>query len=179
VATQAQFLQFTETSLRVKGCDTGNPARAVNAKPQVSSVTALSLEFVATPEAVRALDSAIPADINDALHDVAGFAGCLTMISDQESRLVTVITFWTGADRTRRSNRNAQWVRKLISPYLDRCLRLRTLHAFLPAVSALAAAFSGTSPLQPSRAHTTGEDVPGIDLEGANHAISYLTGSSE
>ena len=177
MATQAQFLQFTETSLRAKGCDTGNQARVLNAKPQVSSVTALSLEFVATPEAVRDLYSAIPADINDALRALAGFAGCLTMISDQESRLVTVITFWTGADRTRRSNRNAQWVRKLISPYLDRCLRLRTFHAFLPAVSALADAFSGTSPLQPSRVHPTGEDMPPIDLKGANHSISYLTRS--
>jgi len=177
VATQAQLLQFTETSLRPEGWDTGNPAKVFNAKPQVSSVTALSLEFVATPETVRDLYSAIPADINAALRGVAGFAGCLTMISDQESRLVTIITFWTGADRTRLSNRNAQRVRKLISPYLDRCLRLRTFHAFLPAVSALADAFSGTSPLQPSRVHPTGEDVPRIDLEGAKHSISYLTGS--
>jgi hypothetical protein len=173
VATQAQFLQFTETSSRAKGCEPGNPARALNAKPQVSSVTALSLEFVATPEAVRDLYSAIPADISAALHGLPGFAGCLTMISDQESRLVTIITFWTGVDRTRRSNRNAQWVRKLISPYLDRCLRLRTFHAFLPAVSALADAFSGTNPLQPSSVRPTGEDVPRIDLEGANHSISY------
>jgi hypothetical protein len=179
VATQAQFLQLTETTLRAKSCDTGKPARVLNAKPQDCSVTALSLEFVATPEAVRDLCSAIPADINDALRGLAGFAGCLTMISDQESRLVTVITFWTGADRTRCSNRNAQWVRKLISPYLDRCLRLRTFHAFLPAVSALAAAFSGTSPLQPFRVRPTGEDVPRIDLEGANHSISCLTRSGE
>ena len=156
MATQAQFLHFTERSLRARGCDAGNSAKVAAAKPQVSSVTALSLEFVATPEAVRDLDSAIPAGIHDALRGVAGFAGCLTMISDQESRIVTVITFWTGADRTWRSNRNAQWVRKLISPYLDRCLRLRTFHAFLPAVSALADAFSGAGPLQPSRVHTTG-----------------------
>jgi hypothetical protein len=158
VATQVQFLQFTETS-PAKGCDTGNPQVAA-AKPQVSSVTALSLEFVATPEAVRDLHSAIPTDISDALCSVAGFAGCLTMISDQESRLVTVITFWTGADRTWRSNRNAQWVRKLISPYLDRCLRLRTFHAFLPAVSSLADAFSATSHLQRSRVRPTGDDTP-------------------
>jgi len=42
--------------------------------------------------------SAIPAAIADALRDVTGFAGCLVMISDQEARLVTVVTLWAGDD---------------------------------------------------------------------------------
>jgi hypothetical protein len=111
----------------------------------MSAVTALSLEFVATPQAVRDVHSTIPGAINEALLDVAGFAGCLTMISDQESRLVTVVTFWTGEDRAWRCSRTARWVHKLVSPYLDRRLRQQTFHAFLPAVSVLASAFSKTS----------------------------------
>ena len=33
------------------------------------------------------------------LKDVIGFAGCLVMISGQEARLATVVTFWDGDDR--------------------------------------------------------------------------------
>jgi hypothetical protein len=159
VATQAQLAQSALASFRTTDHDARSSAQAAVTRPQVSSVTALSLEFVATPEAVREVYSAIPRDINAGLRGVAGFAGSLTMISDQESRLVTVITFWTGDDRMWHSDRNAQWVRKLTLPYLDRCLRLQTFHAFLPAASTLVDAFSGKSLLQLSKAPSPGDDA--------------------
>ncbi len=146
VATQAQFGNFTERPAGAVPCDPQTLARGGStAKESLSIVTALSLEFVATPQAVRAVSSAIPLAIHEALRDVTGFAGCLTMISDQESRLITVVTFWTGEDRARQCSRTARWVRKLVSPYLDHCLRVQTFDAFLPAVSSLAEAFSGTN----------------------------------
>jgi hypothetical protein len=145
VATQAQFTHFTPAPVPVRrrSDKTNSFLERTPAQRSLSAVTALSLEFVATPQAVREVHSSIPSAINEALRDVAGFAGCLTMISDQESRLVTVVTFWTGEDREWLCSRTSRWVRKLVSPYLDRCLRLQTFHAFLPAVSTLASAFSG------------------------------------
>jgi len=97
-------------------------------------VTALSIEFVAKPEAAHCAEAAIPAAIAGALKDVTGFAGCLVMISDQEARLVTVVTLWAGSDRAKLCSQNARWVHALLKPYLDRCLRVQTLVAHLPVL---------------------------------------------
>jgi len=97
-------------------------------------VTAHSVEFVAKPEEAQRVGTAIPAAITGALKDVTGFAGCLVMISDQEARLVTVVTLWTGADRVQRCSQNVRWVKALLAPYLDRCLRMQTMVARLPVI---------------------------------------------
>ena len=109
-------------------------------KPQSSElagvppVTAHSVEFVAKPEEAQCVGTAIPAAIAGALKDVTGFAGCLVMISDQEARLVTVVTLWRGADRVQRCSQNVRWVKALLAPYLDRYLRMQTMVARLPVV---------------------------------------------
>ena len=97
-----------------------------------SSLTALSIEFVAKPQEAHRVEAAIPAAVAGALKDVTGFAGCLVMISDQEARLVTVVTLWSGHDRTKRCNQNVRWVNALLAPYLDRRLRTQTMVAHLP-----------------------------------------------
>jgi hypothetical protein len=97
-------------------------------------VTAHSVEFVAKPEEAQRVGTAIPTAISGALKDVTGFAGCLVMISDQEARLVTVVTLWTGADRVQRCSQNVRWVKALLAPYLDRCLRMQTMVARLPVI---------------------------------------------
>src|SRR5712692_1528751 len=103
-----------------------------NGKSGVPPVTALSVEFVAKPQEAPRVEAAIPAAIAGALKDVAGFAGCLVMISDQEARLVTVVTLWAGNDRVKRCSQNVRWVHALLAPYLDRCLRVQTMVAHLP-----------------------------------------------
>ena len=103
-----------------------------NGKSGAPPVTALSVEFVAKPQEARRVEAAIPAAIAGALKDVAGFAGCLVMISDQEARLVTVVTLWAGDDRAKRCSQNVRWVHALLAPYLDRCLRVQTMVAHLP-----------------------------------------------
>ena len=103
-----------------------------NGKSGAPPVTALSVEFVAKPQEARRVEAAIPAAIAGALKDVAGFAGCLVMISDQEARLVTVVTLWAGNDRVKRCSQNVRWVHALLAPYLDRCLRVQTMVAHLP-----------------------------------------------
>lgn len=97
-------------------------------------VTALSVEFVAKPQEAHRVEAAIPAAIAGALKDVTGFAGCLVMISDQEARLVTVVTLWAGNDRAKCCSQNVRWVHALLKPYLDRCLRVQTMVAHLPVL---------------------------------------------
>jgi len=99
---------------------------------------ALSVEFVAQPQEAHRVESAIPAALTGTLKDVAGFAGSLVMTSDQEARLVTVVTLWTGEDRLKHRDRNIRWVQRLLAPYVDRCLRVRSMVAHLPALPAIA-----------------------------------------
>jgi hypothetical protein len=110
---------------------TKSPTRGAAAS---SEVTALSVEFVATPRGATEVQSAIPAAISGAMKDVKGFAGCVVMIAEQEARLVTVITFWNGEDRAKICADNARWVYQLLSSYIDRCLRVQTLVAHLPVL---------------------------------------------
>lgn len=112
-----------------------SPARSAALAP--SEVTALSVEFVATPGGALEVQTAIPAAITNAMKEISGFAGCVVMIAEQEARLVTVITFWSGPDRVKKCSDNARWVYQLLVPYLDRCLRVQTLVAHLPLLSNL------------------------------------------
>ena len=100
-----------------------------------SRITALNIEFVAKPNEAHKIHAALPAAINGALGEVAGFAGCFVMIANHEARLVTVVTLWMGEDRMQRCSENERWVRALLAPYLDRCLRVQTLAAFVPAAA--------------------------------------------
>jgi len=98
-----------------------------------SRITALNVEFVAKPNEAHKIHVALPAAIDGALGEVAGFAGSFVMIANYEARLVTVVTLWSGEDRMHRCNENLRWVRALLAPYMDRCLRVQTLAAFVPA----------------------------------------------
>jgi hypothetical protein len=100
-----------------------------------SRITALNIEFVAKPNEAHKIHAALPAAINGALGEVAGFAGCFVMIANHEARLVTVVTLWSGEDRMQRCSENERWVRALLAPYLDRCLRVQTLATFAPAAT--------------------------------------------
>jgi hypothetical protein len=113
------------------GLKTRSPSNAKSCAPTMS---ALSIEFVAKPQEAHRVESAIPAAVAGALRDVTGFAGCLVMISDQEARLVTVVTLWSGHDRTKSCNQNVRWVNALLAPYLDHRLRMQTMVAHLPVL---------------------------------------------
>jgi hypothetical protein len=110
------------------------PARKqqrANSASAASPLTALTIEFVAKPEQAHRVEAAIPGAIAGALKDVAGFAGYLMMISDQEARLVTVVTLWAGDDRAKCCSQNVPWVHALLAPFLDRRLRVQTMVAHL------------------------------------------------
>jgi hypothetical protein len=115
-----------------RGFDGGKDAAVSTAgSPRV---TALSVEFVAKPQEAHRVQSAIPAALARALLGVSGFAGCLVMISEQEARLVTVITLWVGDERQKQCREKALWVQRLLTPYLDHCLRVQTLVAHSPVL---------------------------------------------
>jgi len=147
VASQAQPVgyenrsskTYRETQLR------GGDSAACHAEAR-SAMTALSVEFVAKPEAAREAELAIPAAIDGSLREVGGYGGCLVMVSNQEARLISVVTFWTGANRAQRCNENARWVFALLKPYMDRCLRSQTVFARMPLEATLSAARRDASP---------------------------------
>lgn len=111
--------------------------RAAPKEAGAPGVTALSVEFVAKPEKARSAPTAIPAAITGAFQDVAGFAGCLVMVSAQEARLVTVVTLWAGNGREKRRGENLRWVQTLLAPFVDHRLRAQTLVVHGPALSLL------------------------------------------
>jgi hypothetical protein len=94
-------------------------------------VIAHSVEFVAVPGKAEKLQMAIPEAMRNAFGNSSGFSGCMVLVSEQEARLVTVITLWTGKDRAKQCSENSKRVHKLLTPYVDRWLRTRRLAAFL------------------------------------------------
>jgi len=115
-------------------------------KGDAAKITALHIEFVAKPSEAHKVHAALPPAINGALGGVSGFAGSLVMISNYEARLVTVVTLWSGEDQRQRCDKNVKWVRALLTPYLDRCLRIQTLAAYLPLEKRLSAEFAEAQP---------------------------------
>ena len=54
------------------------------------------------------------------------------MVSDQKARPITVVVFWEGSQGRRSGPHVARRVRALLTPYLDRCLRVQNLLAHFP-----------------------------------------------
>jgi hypothetical protein len=104
-----------------------------SAAPSASGLTAFSFEFVAKPEQAAGAPLFLPAAIQSGLEDIAGFAGSLVMVSDQEARLITVIIFWNGTEARRGCERSMRRVRALLAPYMDPCLRAQNLLAHFSA----------------------------------------------
>jgi hypothetical protein len=106
-----------------------------------SRITALNMEFVAKPSEVHKMHAVLPAAIHGAFGEVAGFVGSFVMIANHEARLVTVITLWRGEDGTRRCDENVRRVRALLTPYIDRCLRVRSSAVYLPRTTQVSPEF--------------------------------------
>lgn len=59
-----------------------------------------------------------------------GFCGCVVLFSEQEARLVTVITLWTTRHQAKHCNEKR--LKRLLEPYVDRWLRVRSFVGFFP-----------------------------------------------
>ena len=132
MATQVRYSSVTQNAAypfsQTAASKPHAPASASSGTPPIA---ALSIEFVAKPQEARRVEAAIPAAISGALKDVTGFGGCLVMISDQEARLVTVVTLWTGNERVKCCTENVRCLNALLAPYLDRRMRVQTMAAHL------------------------------------------------
>lgn len=95
-------------------------------------VIAYAVEFVALPGKAEKIQTVLPEAIRKTLGDSRCFSGCMVLVSEHETRLVTVITLWTGEDRARQCGENSKRVERLLLPYVDHWLRARRLAAFLP-----------------------------------------------
>jgi hypothetical protein len=78
---------------------------------------------VASPGQTNKLQSILPAAIREAFSLVPTFAGCMVMISDQEARRVTIVTFWKGAGCRQHCGENAEQLKAVLLPYVDHWLR--------------------------------------------------------
>lgn len=104
---------------------------------QSYDVSTHSVQFVAAPGKTLKLQSTLPVAIRESLRVAPGFAGCMVMVSDQEARLVTVVTLWTGKERAHNCAENAARIKKLLSPFVDRWLRSDTHLAHFSMLSPL------------------------------------------
>jgi hypothetical protein len=121
---------WSQVACRESGAVEKAPGNSPGVRGKINpslAITALSVEFVAVPHEAKNVQAVIPADIDEALQVVDGYAGCMVLASDQEARLITVITLWSGAERVRRCNENEKWVKRLLTPYVDHWLRTQTL----------------------------------------------------
>jgi hypothetical protein len=93
-------------------------------------VFAHSAEFVALPGESKKLQWEIPLLMRAASGDSAGFCGCIVLFSEEETRLVTVITLWAGRDEAKHCDEKR--LKRLLEPYADRWLRVRRFVGFFP-----------------------------------------------
>jgi hypothetical protein len=103
------------------------------AKDTVPYVVAHSFEFVALPGRAAGVQSEIPVAMRHAFTATDGFMGCIVLVSERESRLVTVITLWTGSNRDELRTESSQRLQRWLAPYVDRWLRTRKYASFVAA----------------------------------------------
>ena len=84
---------------------------------------AQGVEFVARPGQAEKLQKAIGQVRRNAQNTYDGFVGCLVFVSEQEERLVTLVTLWDGTEQAKQRDENSEQVRKSLEPYVDSWLR--------------------------------------------------------
>jgi hypothetical protein len=89
------------------------------------------VEFVALPGQAERLQTEIPLALRRANSRSEGFSGCIVLFSEQEARLVTLITLWEDGDHTNEWDGNSKHLKTLLKPYVDRWLRARSFRTFV------------------------------------------------
>ena len=84
-----------------------------------------SLEFVALPGRTEKLCRDIPLAMREANAQSKNFAGCIVLISEEEARLMTVITLWTGKDHSKACSDSLEQLKRLLEPHIDTWMRTR------------------------------------------------------
>ena len=82
------------------------------------AITALRADFVMKPEAARLLQSGIES-VMQGMKPEEGFLYGVVLISEQEARLGTMITFWNARRFEETKQRKLRWLDRVLKPYLD------------------------------------------------------------
>ena len=98
-------------------------------------VAALRADFVAKPEALENVREGIEARVRSGWSEESGFLNGMVLVSDQEARLTTLITFWKAGALAQDRENKVRWLRKILNPYLDRCLSVQTNCTYFLAAS--------------------------------------------
>jgi hypothetical protein len=147
VATQVELAKeeangFARKSAQMEGNDQipvstelqrDQPAAATGSwrESATPEVYAHSVEFVTLPGRSKELQRTIPETLRCALGNSGGFFGCMVFVSNQEARLMTVITLWTGSDRTEQCDKISDRLHQVLLPYVDCWLRTQKMATFL------------------------------------------------
>jgi hypothetical protein len=94
-------------------------------------VFAHGVEFVALPGETEKLQKEIPVAMREVNRNSKGFSGSMVLFSEQEARLVTVITLWRGSEPDKECDENSTQLKRLLEPYVDRWLRTRRFVTFV------------------------------------------------
>jgi hypothetical protein len=92
------------------------------------------LEFVSLPGEAQKLQREIPLAMRRANDTAEGLLNCIVLFSDQESRLVTVITLWAEKNAAEKSKQASEHLKDVLEPYVDRWLRTRSFVTFLSSL---------------------------------------------
>ncbi|HLZ13052.1 MAG TPA: hypothetical protein VKP58_10735 [Candidatus Acidoferrum sp.] len=92
-------------------------------------VVALRSDFVVKAGHEEKVRETIDAILEDSFGRDREFLQALVLVSEMESRLVTVLTFWQPGGFAEARERRADWLRQKLAPYLDQTLRVQTYSA--------------------------------------------------
>jgi len=95
---------------------------------QREQVVALRAEFVLKPGQEERVCETIDAILENSFGG-GEFLQALVLVSELESRLVTVLTFWRSDGFGEARERRVNWLRQKLAPYVDQTLRVQTYSA--------------------------------------------------
>jgi len=93
-------------------------------------ITALRADFVMKPEAAGQIQTGIEETIRGMKDHEDGFLHGVVLVSEQEARLGTLITFWHASAFEGTKHRKIRWMQRILTPFLDRCVRVQTQSTF-------------------------------------------------
>jgi hypothetical protein len=90
---------------------------------------AMRAEFVLKPGEEDKVHKAIDEIVSNSFAHDEEFLQGLVLVSEMESRLVTVITFWHPNGFAESRERRVHWLGERLAPFLDKSLRVQTFSA--------------------------------------------------
>jgi hypothetical protein len=93
------------------------------------NAVALRAEFVLKPGKEGKVHETIDEIVSNSFSQDKEFLQGLVMVSEMESRLVTVITFWHAEGFAEARARRVRWLGERLAPYLDKSLRVQAFSA--------------------------------------------------